>query len=79
MREKYMLALANLINGAELGYKDISSIPQYKKDIEYYVDELLKENKKLNSKINNAIEKLYLFGEMLNPTFQQEMLKILGD
>lgn len=40
---------------------------------------LLEENKKLNAKINKANKKLYLFGETLNPTFQQEMLKILGD
>lgn len=39
---------------------------------------LLEENKKLNFKINKANKKLYLFGETLNPTFQQEMLKILG-
>ena len=40
---------------------------------------LLEENKKLNAKINKANKKLYLFGETLNPTFQNEMLKILGD
>ena len=40
---------------------------------------LLEENKKLNAKINKANKKLYLFGETLNPTFQQEMLNILGD
>lgn len=40
---------------------------------------LLEENKKLNSKINKANKKLYLFGETLNPYFQQEMLNILGD
>lgn len=40
---------------------------------------LLEENKKLNAKINKANKKLCLFGETLNPTFQQEMLKILGD
>ena len=40
---------------------------------------LLEENKKLNAKINKVNKKLYLFGETLNPTFQNEMLKILGD
>ncbi len=30
-------------------------------------------------KIDKAIEKLYLWGEALNPTFQKEMLEILGD
>lgn len=46
MREKYMLALVNLVNGSELGYEDRSSIPQYKKDIEDYVDSLEDKNKK---------------------------------
>ena len=46
MREKYMLALANLVNGSELGYEDRSSIPEYKKDIEDYVDSLEEKNQK---------------------------------
>ena len=56
MREKYMLAVANLVNGSELGYEDRSSIPEYKKDIEDYVDSLEKENKKYKEVIDKAIE-----------------------
>lgn len=55
-REKYMLALANLVNGSELGYEDRSSIPQYKKDIEDYVDSLEKVNKEYEEVIDKAIE-----------------------
>ena len=55
-REKYMLALANLVNGSELGYEDISSIPQYKKDIEDYIDSLEKVNKEYEEVIDKAIE-----------------------
>lgn len=29
--------------------------------------------------INEAIDKLYCWGEVLNPVFQQEMLRILND
>lgn len=56
MREKYMLALANLVNGSELGYEDRSSIPQYKKDIEDYVDSLEEQNKRYKEVIDKAIE-----------------------
>ena len=31
----------------------------------------------LQERINKAIDKLYLYGETLNPKFQQEMLAIL--
>lgn len=53
-REKYILALANLINGSELGYEDRISIPQYKKDIEDYVDSLEKEL--INKKERNLVD-----------------------
>ena len=53
-REKYILALANLVNGSELGYEDRISIPQYKKDIEDYVDSL----EKVNQKYKEVIKKL---------------------
>ena len=55
-RERYTLALSNLVNRSELGYEDVSSIPQYKKDIEDYVDSLEKENQELHNKIDKAIE-----------------------
>lgn len=56
MREKYMLALVNLVNGSELGYEDRSSIPQYKKDIKAYVDSLEQENQKYKEVIDKAIK-----------------------
>lgn len=55
MRKKYMLAFANLVNGSELGYEDRSSIPQYKKDIEDYVDSLEKVNKEYKEIIDKAM------------------------
>ena len=58
MREKYMLALANLVNGSELGYEDRSSIPQYKKDIEDYVDSLEKVNKEYKEVIDKLENKI---------------------
>ena len=40
---------------------------------------LLKVVEELENRIDQAKEKLYLWGETLNPTFQKEMLEILGD
>ena len=62
-REKYMLALANLINGSELGYEDRSSIPQYKKDIEDYVDSLEKVNKEYKEVIDKVSSQIKLYGK----------------
>lgn len=61
MREKYMLGLANLINGSELGYEDRSSIPQYKKDIEDYVCSLEKVNKEYEEVIDKVIEYIKIY------------------
>lgn len=58
MREKYMLAIANLVNGSELGYEDRSSIPQYKKSIEDYVDSLEKVNKEYEEVIDKLNENI---------------------
>ena len=45
-----------------------------------YNAELIDKNYDLESKITKAIEKLYCWGEVLNPDFQKEMLSILkGD
>ena len=55
-REKYMLALTNLVNGSELGYEDRSSIPQYKKDIEDYVESLEEKNQKYKEVIDKIKE-----------------------
>lgn len=54
MRENYILALVNLNNGALLGYEDKSSVPEYTKTIEDYVENLEQENKQLK----DAIEQL---------------------
>ena len=38
---------------------------------------LYDEKKELQERIDKAIDKLYLWGETLNPKFQKEMLDIL--
>lgn len=43
-----------------------------------YIHQLEKENKELKHKINKALDKLYCWGEVLEPEFQQEMIKILN-
>ena len=43
MKDKYLIGLANLVNGSMLGYEDKRSIKQYKKWITDYVKSL--ENK----------------------------------
>ena len=43
MKDKYLIGLANLVNGAMLGYENKRSIEQYKKWITDYVKSL--ENK----------------------------------
>lgn len=40
MKEKYLIGLANLVNGSMLGYEDKRSIEQYKKWIIDYVKSL---------------------------------------
>lgn len=40
MKEKYLIGLANLVNGSMLGYEDKSNIEQYKKWITDYVKSL---------------------------------------
>ena len=80
MREKYMLALANLINGSELGYEDRSSIPQYKKDIEDYVDRLEDKNKKYEEVIDKVYTRLeyFLIGNSKYQSSQEEFIKLLN-
>lgn len=38
MKDKYSIGLANLVNGAMLGYKDTSNVSEYKQWIENYVN-----------------------------------------
>ena len=40
MKDKYLIGLANLVNGSMLGYEDKRSIEQYKKWITDYVKSL---------------------------------------
>ena len=46
MREDYLIALANLVNGSLLGYEDRSRVPEYEKTVDDYVDSLEQQNKK---------------------------------
>lgn len=43
------------------------------------VENLQEENKKLKETISKAIDKLYCWGEALDPEFQKEMLEILSE
>lgn len=51
MKDKYLIGLANLVNGSMLGYKDKGNIEQYKKWITDYVksletkDAVIRQNK----------------------------------
>ena len=42
-------------------------------------EKLQQENQKYKEVIDKAIEKLYCWGEVLDPTFQKEMLDILKE
>lgn len=55
-REKYILALANLVNGSLLGYEDRSRVPEYEKTVDDYVDSLEEKNQKYKEVIDKAIE-----------------------
>ena len=50
MKEKYLIGLANLVNGSMLGYKNKGNIEQYKKWITNYVKSL--ENKDVVTRQN---------------------------
>ena len=51
-------------------------INAYEKDIEY-IKQLEKENQKYKEVIDEAIDKLYCWGEALDAEFQKQMLDIL--
>lgn len=44
MREDYLIAIANLVNGSLLGYEDRSRVPEYEKTVGDYVDSLEDKN-----------------------------------
>ena len=46
MREDYLIAMANLVNGSLLGYEDKSRVPEYEKTVGDYVDSLEEKNQK---------------------------------
>ena len=58
MREDYLIALANLVNGSLLGYEDRSRVPEYEKTVDDYVDSLEEKNQKYKEVIDNI--KYYL-------------------
>lgn len=51
MKDKYLIGLANLVNGSMLGYEDNSKVEEYKKWITDYVksleskDVIIRQNK----------------------------------
>ena len=55
MREDYLIAMANLVNGSLLGYEDRSRVPEYEKKVDDYVDSLEQENQKYKEVIDKAI------------------------
>ena len=60
MREDYLIAIANLVNGSLLGYEDRSRVPEYEKTVEDYVDSLEKENEKYKEVIKKLKKRLRL-------------------
>ena len=56
MREDYLIAMANLVNGSLLGYEDRSRVPEYEKTVDDYVDSLEDKNQKYKEVIDKAIE-----------------------
>ena len=53
MREDYLIAMANLVNGSLLGYEDRSRVPEYEKTVDDYVDSLEDKNQKYKEVIDN--------------------------
>ena len=56
MREDYLIAIANLVNGSLLGYEDRSRVPEYEKTVDDYVDSLEEKNQKYKEVIDKAKE-----------------------
>ena len=44
MKDKYLIGLANLVNGSMLGYEDNSKVKEYQKWITDYVNSLEKKD-----------------------------------
>ena len=58
--------------------EDIKGLQCEKQVLYNTIHDLKKANKKLDRKLEKAIEKLYCWGEALNPEFQKTMLDILN-
>ena len=53
MKDKYLIGLANLVNGSMLGYEDTSNVSEYKQWIDNYVNHSEQEIQSLKEVIKN--------------------------
>lgn len=53
MKDKYLIGLANLVNGSMLGYEDTSNVSEYKQWIEDYVNHSEQEIQSLKEVIKD--------------------------
>lgn len=72
-REKCIQQLDSLIEHFHNGGSDFNAT-----DV-LAIKKILEQNKKYKEVIDKAIDKLYCYGEVLNPDFQKEMLDILKE
>ena len=73
MNKKEILGTFSLVNNPiVLSEEEI-------KDVQKAIEDLEKQVKKQKEVIDKAIDKLYCWGEALNPDFQKEMLDILKE
>ena len=63
MREDYLIAMANLVNGSLLGYEDRSRVPEYEKTVDDYVNSLEQENQKYKEVIDKVSSQIKLYGK----------------
>ena len=63
MREDYLIAMANLVNGSLLGYEDRSRVPEYEKTVDDYVDSLEQENQKYKEVIDKVSSQIKVYGK----------------
>lgn len=75
MREDYLIAIANLVNGSLLGYEDRSRVPEYEKTVDDYVDSLEKENKELKADISFCLKSIKQEMEMSTDSRTRQEMK----
>ena len=63
MREDYLIAMANLVNGSLLGYEDRSRVPEYEKTVDDYVDSLEEKNQRYEEVIDKVSSQIKLYGK----------------